>query len=336
MNLTPTYLKLIPYILALLPSFLHVPIRRLMGGKIESGARIRFGSIIKTKSLVLKSNVSIGPFSILRADSIQIEINSRIRPFTLVSAKKIQIGEYVQIAPLCIINGDFTPKSKLIVGNHCRIFPFCWLDTGEGITLGNHVGVGGHTLIFTHGVWSNYLEGGPVSFGEVVIEDEVWLPWRVFVMPGVVIGKKSVVGANSVVNKSVPENSLIAGAPAKVIKENFIVIPSIDKQQDLLTTIFNEYVNYKSSDSFQFKEDKVFLPNGLISSNIEDCSFRNIVFLLDYHADFEEGNVQKYKGMNIIYHPQKVAYMGVNHHDADDFILFLRRYGIRLSIIQNK
>lgn len=327
-------MKILSIFLAFLPSFLHVSIRRLLGNTIDSKVKIHFGSIIFTRNLTIKENVKIGPFSILKGDTIQIGKNSMIRPLALVSAKKIIIGEYVQIAPLSIINGDFTPKSKFIVGNHSRIFPFCWLDTGEGITLGSHVGIGGHTLIFTHGVWSNYLEGGPVSFGEVIIEDDVWLPWRVFVMPGVVIGTKTVVGANSVVTKSVVANSLIAGSPAKVLKENFINLPSKENQQLLLITIFKEYVNFKASENIIFKEDKIYFSNGIISFNIEDCSSNNIVFLLDYNNDFETGKIDAYKSCNIIYHPQKIAYIN-NNKITSDFISFLRRYGIRLSIIQN-
>jgi acetyltransferase-like isoleucine patch superfamily enzyme len=58
------------------------------------------------------------------------------------------------------------------------------------------------------------IEGAPI-----VIEDNVWLGANVVVMPGVTIGKHSVVAAGSVVTKDVPPDTIVAGVPAKVVKK---------------------------------------------------------------------------------------------------------------------
>lgn len=50
-----------------------------------------------------------------------------------------------------------------------------------------------------------------------VIEDNVWLGGAIF-LPGVKVGKGAVVGAGSVVSRDVPENTVVAGNPAKVIR----------------------------------------------------------------------------------------------------------------------
>lgn len=52
----------------------------------------------------------------------------------------------------------------------------------------------------------------------VVIEDDVWIGSRVIILPGVTIGKGSVIGASAVVSKSVPPYSVVAGNPAKIVK----------------------------------------------------------------------------------------------------------------------
>src|SRR5262249_54049093 len=100
------------------------------------------------------------------------------------------------------------------------IFPFCWVEPGEGITVGKHVGIGGHSLLFTHGAWSDYLLGGPMGYGPIAIEDNVWLPWRIMVLSKVTIGANSVIMPGSVVTRSIPPNSLGGGMPAKVSREN--------------------------------------------------------------------------------------------------------------------
>lgn len=52
----------------------------------------------------------------------------------------------------------------------------------------------------------------------VILEENVWLGLRVIVLPGVTIGKDSVVGAGSVVTKDIPPGCIAAGVPAKIIK----------------------------------------------------------------------------------------------------------------------
>lgn len=315
----------------MLPSFLHVALRKLKGDVIGKGVKIKIGTLILTRKLTLGDHVKLGPFCVIRSEQILIENNTLIKPLTLVSAKNISIGSYVQIAPLAIISGDFTPKSKLIIGEHSRIFPFCWIDTGEGVTIGKHVGIGGHTLIFTHGVWSNYLEGGPVTFGEVIIEDEVWLPWRVFVMPNVVIGKKTVVGANSVVTKSCAANSLIAGSPAKVLKENFIRETSMEEKENLLKDVFKAFVEYKADPTIRVEDNKIMYDRGVISSMMQDLAPENLIIILEESEKFLEEK-HKYAGYNYIYHPVKIAFISQSNETILDFISFLRRYGIRLSL----
>lgn len=56
------------------------------------------------------------------------------------------------------------------------------------------------------------------SKGPVIIEDNVWIGENVSIMPNVTIGKGCIIGANSLVTKSFPSNSIIGGVPAKIIR----------------------------------------------------------------------------------------------------------------------
>ena len=53
---------------------------------------------------------------------------------------------------------------------------------------------------------------------KVVIGDDVWIGRRVIILPGITVGKGSIIGAGAVVTKDVPEYAVVAGVPAKVIK----------------------------------------------------------------------------------------------------------------------
>jgi len=135
---------MLAYLLALLPSFIHVFVRKAFGQKIGNNVRIRIGSVIKCKYIEIQDGTSIGPFCYISADKLHLSSNSSIKPFSFVSANIITIGQYSQISPLSVITGDRTPRSLFKVGDHSRVFPFCWLDSGEGISIGNNVGIGGH------------------------------------------------------------------------------------------------------------------------------------------------------------------------------------------------
>jgi len=60
------------------------------------------------------------------------------------------------------------------------------------------------------------------KFGDVVIEDGVWIGANVFINPGITIGSNSVIGANSVVTKDIAPNSIMGGVPAKLIRVKHI------------------------------------------------------------------------------------------------------------------
>ena len=85
------------------------------------------------------------------------------------------------------------------------------------IKIGNNVRCGANTLI-TDSDWhlDDTRSGKPA---EVIIEDNVWLGVNSTVLKGVTIGSNSVIGANSVVTKSIPANVIAAGNPCKIIKQ---------------------------------------------------------------------------------------------------------------------
>jgi maltose O-acetyltransferase len=94
--------------------------------------------------------------------------------------------------------------------------------SGE-ITIGNHVMMGPEVMIYTYGHKYDDLDVPMVMQGNtevqpVVIHDDVWIGARAIILPGVTIGKGSIIAAGSVVTKDVPEYAVFGGNPAKIIK----------------------------------------------------------------------------------------------------------------------
>lgn len=93
-------------------------------------------------------------------------------------------------------------KSKVIIGEWCAI--------------GHNVNI--HAI--THDPES---ATGPEKLrssneASIVINDNVWIGSNVIILPGIHVGKNSVIGANAVVTRTVPENAIVGGVPAKVIR----------------------------------------------------------------------------------------------------------------------
>lgn len=95
------------------------------------------------------------------------------------------------------------------------------------ITIGNNVLIGANCTIvdndFHHpnpNLREQYLD---IPTKPVIIEDNVFIGYNSFILKGVTIGRNSVIGANSVVFSSIPENSIALGNPCKVImKRNWV------------------------------------------------------------------------------------------------------------------
>ncbi len=88
------------------------------------------------------------------------------------------------------------------------------------ITIGKNVLIGPNVTLCTtgHPVHPKHRADGMYSF-PITVEDNVWLGANVIVLPGVTIGKNSVIGAGSVVTKDIPANVIAFGSPCKVYRE---------------------------------------------------------------------------------------------------------------------
>lgn len=88
------------------------------------------------------------------------------------------------------------------------------------ITLGERVTIAPRsTIVVSSGPNNSKLKNiFPRKFGEVIIEDDAWIGTGVIILPGITVGKMSVVGAGAVVTKNVPPYTIVGGVPAIAIK----------------------------------------------------------------------------------------------------------------------
>ena len=147
--------------------------------------------------------------------------------------KNITIGDYTTIQGTSILgcwikyrDQEF-PNATISIGDNCCIGEYNHITACNKITIGNGLLTGRYVIISdnSHGGLSiSESDIKPInrelkSKGEVVIGNNVWIGDKVSVLSGVHIGNNVVVAANAVVTKDVPDNCLVAGVPAKIIKQ---------------------------------------------------------------------------------------------------------------------
>lgn len=241
--------------IGMLPSFLKKIFYRAKGYKIASQVKLYPGSVLIGKHVQIGTKTSIGFFTIVRAEKIKIGRYVKIGSLTAIDTVSLSIDDDARINEQVYIGGIKTPESALIMGKRTIIMQASYINPTKPITIGDDSGIGGHCLLFTHGSWNSILEGYPVKFEPITIGKKVWLPWRVFVMPGVSIGDGSVIGADSLVTKDIPPNCLAAGSPAKVIKENFPQNPDNRAVSTIFNNLLNEFVAHLKYYNFSVTEE---------------------------------------------------------------------------------
>lgn len=130
--------------------------------------------------------------------------NSEVRPYaTILGTQNVEIGNNVIIPGGTLIsNYPGNPESKVIIE--------------DDVLLGPNVSIYSSTHLFNDTTKPIKDQGYRVAITR--LKKGCWIGINSVVLPGVTIGKNSVVGANSVVNKDVPDYTVVAGAPAKIIK----------------------------------------------------------------------------------------------------------------------
>lgn len=143
------------------------------------------------------------------------------RDVLIFHPENVHLGRNVYVGHRTILKGYY--KNEMRIGDETWIGQMCFLHSAGGITIGARVGIGVNVTILT----SQHKELGravpplssPVDVAPVVIEDEVNIGVGSIVLPGVRIGRGAKIGAGSVVTSDVAPYTIVAGAPARFLRE---------------------------------------------------------------------------------------------------------------------
>lgn len=160
-------------------------LRELIGQKADSGPSIGSGC-------ELGERVQVHPGSVLKG--------------------KISVGDDTVIWPNAQWNGPITVGQSVFINQDSYIRP--------NVTIEDHVSLGPFVRLITdsHDVSSGQRRTGAPRKDSITIGQGSWVGSCALIMGGVTIGKRSIVAAGAVVNKDVPDNVVVAGVPAKVVR----------------------------------------------------------------------------------------------------------------------
>lgn len=186
-----------------LPTALRIKLYPRINRMILKSHGVVFGKNIQIPSKVLwlirGARITIG-------DNFYLSSGNGVNPI----ASNLQADVYVE------------PGANLTIGNNVGMSSTrLWIH--ESARIGNNVKIGGCVLITdTDAHPMDYMARRSSNEGTksapVVIEDDVWIGAHCIILKGVTIGARSVIGAGSVVTKSIPADCVAAGNPCRVIK----------------------------------------------------------------------------------------------------------------------
>jgi len=151
-----------------------------------------------------------------------------------------KIIRYLRLFRACDNIFSLKKGKNIIIGNNSLIYPCKFISIGNNTFIGRNVTIsssesGNSPIILGSNIMLGervQIIGGNHSFerldipmnqqgegkqGAIIIEDDVWIGASAIILTGVTIGKCSIVGAGSVVTKSINPYSIVGGNPAKVI-----------------------------------------------------------------------------------------------------------------------
>jgi len=211
---------LILALLAFLPTFLKRPCYRLFFG-YRIGKRVSIGiSIIDAGTCEIDDDVTIGHFNVVtRVGKFVVRDHTRIGHLNIIrGGDEVSLGRYSEIMRLNEINSIPEPDAvnqldpRFTLGDGSIVTTGHKIDFTDRVQIGRRVILGGrNSSLWTH----NRQRTLPITIGELV-----YIGSEIRMAPGSVIPSRSIIGIGTVITSELTdEGKLIAGVPAKVIKD---------------------------------------------------------------------------------------------------------------------
>lgn len=203
--------------------------------------RIVLPPILNVHELVIGKNVVIQPGVEINCDRLALGDGVIIKSGTRIDMVDLVIGDYTTINNHCFLSGTDWCR----IGRNCWIGHYSIIDSIGTTNIGNGVGLGGHSQLWTHAYFGDVMQGCRfASHKRLVIEDDVWFVGHCIVSP-IHAYSRSMAMVGSVVTKDMFENRVYAGVPAVDMTDKIghqFESLSLDKKMAKLSRHLNDFL----------------------------------------------------------------------------------------------
>jgi acetyltransferase-like isoleucine patch superfamily enzyme len=229
---------------------------------------------------VIGPNVTIHPSARINVtERLHIGADSTIGANCVIEGRDVRIGHEFWMDTGAVIGGGscFDPLSSLTAGHFLHMGRDSFINTARPVILGDEVGLGTRTSLYTHGAYLSGLDGFPVAFAPITIGDRVWLPGAT-VNPNITIGSNVVVAVGSVITHNLPDGCMAAGVPAQVRLQEMYPRPLLGSTRDAFwITFLRDYPGltddiHVSTDCIRHDETRFDLGTRKINGPVTDES----------------------------------------------------------------
>ncbi len=310
-----------------------------------TGENIHIGDncILKAKKITIADGVSIDHDTVIDCTSsryakttdteISIGLHSSISYSTRIFVPKYIMGEYSMLYNYILIYG----QKKLTIGHNCWIGENTILNAEDELIIGNNVGIGTYSQVWTHGYWGEALEGCLLNkSAPTVIEDDAWLIGHTIVSAGVRIGKQSTILPGAVLTKSTQEKSIWGGSPAIDMTDKVKAwkTVSLEEKLKMMRDYAKQFVEIEYPSQYQHEQDRILVSEDgykfmiAFSDNYKEFQFKNESIDTILIVKQLEENTSPPENI-VIFDLKSKRYIKRKLNCESKFILFLRSYRAR-------
>jgi acetyltransferase-like isoleucine patch superfamily enzyme len=196
-----------------IPKSSKIKVRKANYGK---GVEIGEKTTIEAGELILGDGIKIGDDCHIKCKILHMGDFTTMGPHNRIDAPIVKIGDYGVIYDYCLFYG----KKEINIGHNFYLGGHSILNSYAPLTIGNGVGIGTYSQVWTHAIWGEEIEGCVLNtIKETVIEDGAWLVGHTIISLGVKIGKYAIILPAAMLTKNAPPKSVWGGCPAKNISD---------------------------------------------------------------------------------------------------------------------
>jgi len=323
---------------------------------VSEKASIAKSASIRCTNLIIEEGVSVGENVILEGDNITLGAHSKIEANTKILSRTIKlgykatvqgessfkaltgmaetfitgdfsfigfkqnavvshfkIGDYTTIHNSCFITG----YEPCILGHNCWVGQNTILNSSKALTIGNNVGIGTNSQLWTHVIHGELIEGCTM-FGEhpLTIEDDVWIVGGAVISPNLTLGKRSVIMVGSVVTANTEPGHCYAGVPARDITSKlnpYQPITLVEKKEMMLKFVeeFDAKTNHVHENNIHFFDRK---------EEFHSPNFSDAIIILT------QGEVTPNGSKNSVFSLETKKYFKTRSLLEEEFMRFNERY----------